>query len=217
MIILNFKTYPQATTGGFKLVKIAEKVSKEYEVPIILCVQATDIFKFSQITDLPIYAQHMDPIEPGRNTGFISPLAIIENGASGVLLNHSEHRLAQKVLSKSIAIAKKYKLSTLVCAETPEEAAQIDTFEPDFIALEDPILIGGDVSIVNNLKGRNQVKKFIAQKLKATPLIGAGIKTKIDISTSLKLKAKGVLLASGFVKAEDPLQELSQLAQGFKK
>lgn len=217
MIILNFKTYPQATTNGFKLVKIAEKVNKEYQIPIILCVQATDIFKFSQITDLPIYAQHMDAIEPGRNTGFISPLAIIENGGSGVLLNHSEHRLAKTTLLKSITIAKKYKLSTLVCAETPEEASQIDKLEPDFIALEDPILIGGDVSIVDNIKGKNQVKKFIKQNLKAIPLIGAGIKTQQDIITSLKLKAKGVLLASGFVKAEDPLEELSQLAQGFKK
>ncbi|NMB56726.1 triose-phosphate isomerase [Candidatus Beckwithbacteria bacterium] len=218
MIVLNFKTYPEVTLGNnaVKLAQIAQEVFEQYQVPIILCLQATDIYKVKQHCHLPLFAQHIDPINPGQNTGFISALSVKENGASGVMINHSEHRIGDENIQKTLAICKQNQLQTLVCVENAEEAVKINEWQPDMIALEDPVLIGGEVSIVKNEAGKQKVEEFVAKNLSAKTLVGAGVKSKDDIIVSLKIGAAGVLLASGFTKAADPKAFLEDLSQGFK-
>jgi triosephosphate isomerase len=46
------------------------------------------------------------------------------------------------------------------------------------------------------------------------PLCGAGITSGDDIAAALKLGTQGVLLASGVVKAKNPLDVLMDLAKG---
>jgi triosephosphate isomerase len=219
MIVVNFKTYEEVTSwnNGFKLAKICEEVFQTYRIPMILCVQATDIYKIKQVTSLPIFAQHIDAVEPGKNTGFITWLAVKEAGAMGVMINHSEHRIGMENIVKTVEICKRENLRTLVCVENAEEAASIDTIEPEMIALEDPILIGGEVSIIKNEEGKKKVEEFIAKRLKASCLVGAGVKGKEDVSESLRLGASGVLLASGVTKAEDPKKVLIELCEGFNR
>ncbi len=224
MIILNLKTYPQSTlnNGSVNLAKIAQEVYNKYQIPIILAPQTTDIYKVSQAVNLSVYAQHIDAITPGKHTGYISATAVKESGATGVLINHSEHRLLKngqldiKLLEQTLNIAKENNLKTLVCVENVAEAKQIGHLEIDAIALEDPTLIGGNESIVANNAGKQQVTNFVNLKLASLPLVGAGVKHRIDIQTSLELGAKGVLLASGFVKASDPKEFLSDLCEGYK-
>ncbi len=108
MIIVNLKTYVEITKNnkGVELAQVAQQVFDQYQVPLILCVQTPDIYKMTQTCSLPIFAQHIDPIEPGRNTGFISALDVKENGAFGVLINHSEHRIGMDNIAKNLEIAK---------------------------------------------------------------------------------------------------------------
>ncbi len=47
-------------------------------------------------------------------------------------------------------------------------------------------------------------------------LVGAGVKTGVDVKTAIKLGACGVLLASGVTKADDPYSVLIDLANGLK-
>lgn len=219
MIVINFKTYEEVTKndGIINLVRICNQVNEQSKVPIILCVQATDIYKVSQATSLPIFAQHIDPVEPGKNTGFITWLAVKNAGATGVLINHSEHRIGMENIKKTVEICKRENLQTLVCVENAQEGFEVDKLGVDMIALEDPILIGGDISIVKNEEGKKKVEEFVAKNLRAKCMVGAGVKDKNDIEASLKMGAFGVLLASGVAKAPNPEAVLRDLCEGFKK
>nr|HEC21062.1 triose-phosphate isomerase [Candidatus Peregrinibacteria bacterium] len=151
MIVVNFKTYEGATgEKALELARIHQKVAAESSVEIIICVQPTDIFRISQEVKISVFAQHIDPQGYGSNTGFITPEAAKLAGASGTLLNHSEHLLLdESVLEESIKRAREeIGLKTIVCTATVEKGAQIEQdFHPDFIAVEPPELIGGDVSV----------------------------------------------------------------------
>ena len=98
IIVINLKTYK----SGKDAVKLAKAISKAGS-NIILGAQPTDITLISKAVKNPIYAQHVDFQEPGRNTGFILPEAVKAAGAKGVFLNHSEHRLSMNVIKKTVA------------------------------------------------------------------------------------------------------------------
>jgi len=92
ILLLNFKTYEQATGAkAVKLAKAAEAAARGKKATVILAVQMTDIERVVKAVSIPVYAQHMDPITPGSHTGWILPEALKEAGAVGTLINHSEH------------------------------------------------------------------------------------------------------------------------------
>lgn len=214
MIITNFKLYESATgEKAVALAKIHEEVARETGVDIQVAVQPTDLATISQQIDIPVLAQHIDPKSFGSGTGHILPESVKMAGAVGTLLNHSERRLEREVLKESIKRAKEIGLTTVVCAESPEEGASFLEFDPDYIAVEPPELIGGDISVSSAQPEiiENASKLIGPDKL----LMGAGVKNGIDVKTCIKLGAKGVLLASGVTKADDPKAVLLDLASGL--
>jgi len=215
MIITNFKTYESATgESAIELAKIHDEVARETGADIQVAVQSIDLSNVKNTVNIPVLAQHIDPVNFGSATGHILPEAIQMAGAMGTILNHSERRLERKVLQKSIERAKEVGLRTIVCAETPEEGASFLEFNPDFIAVEPPELIGGDISVSTAQPQiiENAAKLIGGNKL----LIGAGIKNGEDVRIAKKLGAKGVLLASGVTKAGDPKAVLLDLASGLR-
>ncbi len=83
LIVINFKTYAQATGRAAEtLAKIADMVSKMEKVPIIVAVQPTDIYRIAKSVSLPVFAQHIDPVAYGSNTGWILPEAAVDAGAT---------------------------------------------------------------------------------------------------------------------------------------
>ncbi len=217
MIVINFKTYPEVTSGtkALDLARIAEEVSLQTHVPVIICVQATDIYKLANTVSIPIFAQHIDTIEPGKHTGFISVLAVKENGASGVMINHSEHRIGDDAIRETMQIAKNYNLHTLLCVENAMEAKRLISTMPDMVALEEPSLIGTGNSIVDNPLGKQKVQECISFNLPTKLLVGAGVMDRHDVQASLELKAAGVLIASGYDLADNPKDVLTDLCKGF--
>ncbi|HUV46504.1 MAG TPA: triose-phosphate isomerase [Candidatus Bathyarchaeia archaeon] len=216
MIILNFKTYPKATgEGAVSLASICQEVALETGVKIAIALQPTDIFRVAQQIKIPIFAQHCDPASPGRHTGAVTALALKKAGASGVFLNHSEHNFFSFAdLGFSIDLAKEQELETLVFVKDTKIALKADQFKPTYMALEEPSLISGGQAMVQLPENHELIREFIGL-IKATPLIGAGIKTREDVFNSLKLGIKGVVLSSGFVKAENPKQVLQSLCSAF--
>lgn len=215
MIITNFKTYESATgQKAVELAKIHEIVAQERGVEIMIAVQAVDLWRVCQEVKIPVLAQHLDPVEYGSATGHNLPEALKQAGAWGTLLNHSEHRLEREVLKKSVERAKEVGLKVIVCAKDPEEGASFLEFEPDFIAVEPPELIGGEISVST---ARPEIIEHAAKLIGQNRLlVGAGVKNGEDVEIALKLGVKGVLLASGVTKAEDPTKVLEDLASGFK-
>jgi triosephosphate isomerase len=218
VIVLNVKTYTEAT--GNKALEIAllmDKISKELGASMAIAVQATDIFQCAKKVSIPVFAEHIDPIKPGSYTGWTIPEAIKAAGAVGTLINHSEHRVILADLDTCIARAKELELDHIVCSNNVETSKAIATFSPNFVAVEPPELIGGDISVTTANPGivSNSVEavKSISNKVKV--LCGAGVKNGKDVSKAIELGADGVLLASGVVKAKDKEAVIRDLSSGL--
>jgi len=215
IIITNFKAYERAYgRRALELAKIHEKVAKETGVNFVVAVQHTDIAFISSEVSIPVFAQHIDPISFGAGTGRILPEAVKEAGAKGTLINHSEYRVADiSRIKKKIDRAEEVDLVTVVCAESLIEAEAFAKLNADFVAIEPPELIGGDISVskANPDIIRDAVKSIGRDRV----IVGAGIKTGEDVRIALKLGACGILLASGITKSEDPEMVLRDLVKGI--
>jgi triosephosphate isomerase len=218
VIVLNVKTYLEST--GNKALEIAllmDKVSKELGSSMAIAVQATDIFMCAKKVSIPVFAEHIDPIKPGSYTGWTLAEAVKSAGAIGTLINHSEHRLILADLDTCITRAKELNLDHIVCSNNVETSRAIAAFSPNFVAVEPPELIGGEVSVTTAnpdiISNSVEAVKSINNKVKV--LCGAGVKNGKDVAKAVELGADGVLLASGVVKAKDKESVIRDLASGL--
>ncbi|MGV8162711.1 MAG: triose-phosphate isomerase [Candidatus Nanoarchaeia archaeon] len=211
ILIINLKTYPEGTgKAALKLLRAAEAVTQGN---VILAVQAVDLRLLAKKAKMPLYAQHVDAVDEGNKTGYLTPLAAKDAGASGTLINHSEHRIPEEQIKKTIELCRKYSLATIVCAESPEEAEKLSKLYPDYIAIEPPELIGGDISVS---KAKPEIITNTVNKVTVNVLCGAGVKTKEDARKAIELGSKGLLVASGIVKAKNPKKAIKELLDGMK-
>ncbi len=209
LTIINFKNYKQSSLNNtIKLAKICERVAKKTKKQIMIGVQIPDIYRVSKAVKLPIIAQHIDPISYGRFTGFILPESIKFNGAYGTFLNHSEHHLPLNYLKECIQAAKRAKLKTFVFASSIKELKRITKFKPDFILIEPPELVAGNISVST---AKPSLIKDSVKATKIPVLCGAGIRSKEDIIKAYSLGAKGVAIASDFDLSKNPEKELLSL------
>ena len=218
VIVLNVKTYAEAT--GDKSLEIAilmDKISKETGASMAIAVQPTDIILCSKNVSIPVFAEHIDPIKPGSHTGWILPEAVKSAGAVGTLVNHSEHRLILADIDVCITRAKELGLDNIICSNNVATSKAIAAFSPNFLAVEPPELIGGDISVTTAdpdiVSNSVEVVKRIDDNVKT--LCGAGVKNGKDVSKAIELGADGVLLASGVVKAKDKESVIRDLASGL--
>jgi triosephosphate isomerase len=209
MIVINFKAYREAT--GEKAVKLSEKcseVSGELDERIISCPQFTDMKSCKG----EVFSQHIDEVELGSHTGSVTAEAVESANASGCILNHSERRLDQEKLEDCLERAKDAGLTTIVCAQTPEECEKFSELGPDYVAYEPPELIGGDISVSS---ARPEMIEEAYQKCSVDLLAGAGINSREDVEKALELGCEGVLVASAVIKSEKPGRKIRELADGL--
>jgi len=209
LYIINFKAYKEAAgKNALKLAKICSKVAKQRKARIIACLQPADIC-ISRKISIPVFAQHVDAVESGQATGYITADDVKKEGAKGTLLNHSEHKIPFAKLKKAAAICKKKNLKIVICASTPAEAKKVSRLKPDYIAIEPPELIGGKISVSEAKPG---VIAKTAKAIRKIPVLcGAGIHKKEDVKKAFQLGAKGILVASAVVKAKNPEKVLDDL------
>ena len=218
VIVLNVKTYGQALgKKSLEIAKIMEKVGKDTGVSMAISVQAIDLRMLADNVSIPVYAEHIDPIKPGSHTGWTLPEAVKDTGAVGTLINHSEHRLKLADIDTCIKRAKELDLDQIVCSNNVETSKAIATLEPDFVAVEPPELIGGDISVTTAdpdiVKNSVDAVRKINRNVKV--LCGAGVKNGKDVKKAVELGAEGVLLASGIVKADNKENVVRDLASGL--
>ncbi len=221
VLFINFKTYAESTgKNAIALAKKSQKIVYKESVSIVLVVQAVDIAAVSKVVKLPVFAQHIDPVSFGSNTGHILAEAVKEAGAVGTILNHAENKRDNAFIEKAIGRAKELGLIVMVCAEDIERAKQIASFvqKPDFIAVEPPELIGGDVSVSTAnpelITDSVNVIKEIASEIEV--ITGAGIKNNYDVKKALEFGTKGVFVASGIIRADNQAAAIKDLVEGFK-
>jgi len=178
-----------------------------------------DISRIANEVNIPVFAQHIDPITSGSHTGHILPQAIKEAGAIGTIINHSERRLKLTDINTAIRMARETGLNSIVCADTAEVSAAVAALKPDMIAIEPPELIGTGIP-VSRAKPEivtNSIKLIRKVNTAVVILCGAGITKGTDVEAALKLGTEGILIASGVVKAKDQYTALLDLAEAIMK
>jgi triosephosphate isomerase len=154
--------------------------------------------------NIPVFCQHVDDVLAGQSTGFFVPDLAKSYGASGSILNHSEHRLDYYTIGNLIQRLTKLNMVSVVCARTSREAAELARFSPNFVAIEPPELIGSGKAV------SKENPKVILDTVN-----GAGIVEKSDVLSALDLGVKGILVASGIIKANSWYDKISELSLGF--
>ena len=159
----------------------------------------------------------MDDVQAGQSTGFFVPDLAKSYGASGSILNHSEHRLDYDTVGNLIQRLRKLNMVSVVCARTSREAAELAKLSPNFIAIEPPELIGSGRAVSKeNPKAILDSVKLVSEYSEAIGVIcGAGIVDKTDVRSALDLGVKGILVASGIIKAKSWYDKISELSLGF--
>jgi triosephosphate isomerase len=220
MIIVNFKTYVESTgKRAVELAKQAEKASKETGANIIVAPQFADLYKVAEAVEIPVFAQHIDPIKPGNSTGHILAESVIEAGAVGTLINHSEMQVKLSDIDAIVRLTREKHIVSCVCTSNPSISAAVAYLNPDIISIEPPELIGSGIAVSQAQPEAvtNTIRLVRKVNDEAVILCGAGISKGEDVSTALKLGTHGVLVASGIVKAKDPYSVLRAFADATKK
>lgn len=216
IIITNFKAYHEATgANAVELAKEHERLANEYGVNLAIAGQAMDLSMLAAAVSIPVLAQHVDGVGYGAHTGSVPVEIAHAMGVDGSLLNHSERRISDTEIARALEDLKEMGMLSLVCAENVEEGHKFAEMGADFVAIEPPELIGGDISV------STAKPELISDAVKligpGKVIVGAGIKSKEDVCTALELGAVGILLASGVVKAENPTEKLRELCSCLPK
>ncbi|AAB99546.1 TPA: triose-phosphate isomerase [Methanocaldococcus jannaschii] len=214
LIVINYKTYNESIGNrGLEIAKIAEKVSEESGITIGVAPQFVDLRMIVENVNIPVYAQHIDNINPGSHTGHILAEAIKDCGCKGTLINHSEKRMLLADIEAVINKCKNLGLETIVCTNNINTSKAVAALSPDYIAVEPPELIGTGIPVSKAnpevVEGTVRAVKEINKDVKV--LCGAGISKGEDVKAALDLGAEGVLLASGVVKAKNVEEAIREL------
>ncbi len=214
IVILNFKTYLESTgEKALKLAKISEEVANETGVNIAVVPQYTDLLRISNEVKIPVLAQHVDAVDAGGHTGSILLESVKMVGATGTLLNHSEHRMKLANIQKMVKRVADQEMVSVICTNNIETSVAAATLQPNFVAIEPPELIGSGIPVSQAepevVEGTVDAIHKINTKIGV--LCGAGISTADDMQAALDLGSDGVLLASGIILAEDPKKALYNL------
>ncbi len=211
-VLVNLKAYD---CDAVAIAEAAAEVAADTDARIAVAPQAVDLAAVAE-TGIETFAQHVSPNGHGSHTGSTLAEAVAQY-ADGTLLNHSERRLRLADIDASVEAARDAGLETVVCANNPEQIAAVTALGPDAVAVEPPELIGTGVSVAS--ADPEIVEGAVAAAGNVDPSVdvfcGAGISTGDDVLAARDLDARGVLLASGVAKADDPRAALEDLVAGL--
>ena len=217
MFIINCKNYEEISGDKIKkFIEIAEQVSKKYKIKIAISPPQHLIGVVAN-SSIPILAQHIDDSKVGSTTGYIIPELLKKSKVKGSLINHSEHRISSKEIEKLVLKLKELKMISIVCVKDVAEVKKYLKINPDFIAIEPPELIGSGKAISTEKPDLIQKAARIVNdsKNKTKLLCGAGIVSGEDVAKSIELGSKGILVASGIVKAKNWNKIISEFAKAL--
>ena len=202
-----FEIGPKCIMWGERMLKLAlavDEIAHKYDLDVILTPQYADIRMIAQYTKyVHVFAQHADPLLPGRGLGSVLLESLRDAGAEGVMLNHAEKKLDPDTLKRTIERADEVGLATIVCADTVEEIRQVALMSPNLIVAEPTDLIGTGVA-----SDMGYVRDTIEAVRKINPslmvLQGAGISGPDDVANVIRAGAQATGCTSGVMKAKDP-------------
>ncbi|MBI1663020.1 MAG: triose-phosphate isomerase [Nitrosopumilus sp.] len=217
MFVINCKNYEEISGDKIiKFVKTAEKISKKFKIKIAIC-PPQHLIGVVATSSIPIFAQHVDNSKVGSTTGFVIPELLKKSKVNGSLINHSEHRITSKEIQKLVLKLKDLKMTSIVCVKDVAEAKKYAKLNPDYIAIEPPELIGSGKA-VSTERPELITEATIAVKSAQNNtklLCGAGIVSGKDVLKAVELGSKGILVASGIIKAKNWDKIISEFAKAL--
>jgi triosephosphate isomerase len=218
VFIINCKNYEEIAGDKIvKFVKTVEETSKKYKIKIAIA-PPQHLIGLVTSSSIPIFAQHVDNAKIGSTTGFIIPELLKKSKVSGSLINHSEHRISSKDIAHLVLKLRELKMISIVCVKDVAEVKKYVKLNPDYIAIEPPELIGSGKAISNErpeliTKAADAIK---TEKNKTKLLCGAGIVSGNDVTRALELGSKGILVASGIIKAKNWSEIIDEFSKAMK-
>ena len=206
LMVVNFKTYAEATgERAVELARIIGELARGTGIKVAVAPQHVDLYQVASQVDIPVLAQHVDPITFGTHTGWLLPEAAKEVGAVGALIDHSEHPMVLQDIARVIGRLKELGMTSIVCASDPNLIKSVTALDPDIVAVEPPELIGTGraVSRVKPEVVSGAVKAAKSVNPAVRVLCGAGIASGEDARLALELGAEGILIASTIVKPRE--------------
>lgn len=188
MIVINFKRYLDLE----RAVGLA-RIAKRYGA--VVCPQLEHLGACVE-TGVECWTQKYEPTARGQR---------------GTLLNHSDFRLDFKTIEETMLELEGIK--ACVCCATVEEGMRIADFGPDFLAYEPPELIGNKERSVSSEKPEG-IRRLVSS-VQCSVFVGAGVHSAQDVKIALEMGAKGILVATDVVKAQDSEKELRELVEAF--
>jgi triosephosphate isomerase len=220
LVLINYKTYLEATgKKSVELSRTIEKIGRDIGVNVAVAPQFCDIAHVAAQVEIPIFAQHVDPVLPGASTGHVLADSVKAAGASGTLLNHSERLLRLADLERAVSLVRELGLTSVVCAGNAHSASAVSVLNPDMVAIEPPELIGSGRAVSKEQPEvvRQSVKEIRRVNSGVKILCGAGVSTGDDVYASLRLGAQGVLVASALVKSNHPDTVITEFCNAVRR
>jgi triosephosphate isomerase len=215
-LIINFKNYEDVSADkAITLAKSALNVAEKLKIEIVVAPPQPVVALIAKNIQLPVICQHLDNEKVGPSTGFIVPEIAKSYGAIGSLINHSEHRMEISSIASLVERMRKIGMTSIVCAQEPREVIEVSSFQPDFIAIEPPELIGSGRA-VSKENPAIITKSIQGAGARSNVICGAGITDRGDVVKAMELGSQGILVASGIVKDNSWEKKITELASGMK-
>jgi len=217
MLIVNTKNYEEVSRDMvIKMARASYDASRRYGVPVVV---APPTCMLSELSGYAVFAQHLDNADVGSTTGYVIPETAKRMGVAGALINHSEHRLSKPDIMALVERIRKLDMISVVCVGDNVETKEYLAFDPDYISIEPPELIGTGRAVSKErpelvTEAVDAVKK---SRMPTKLLCGAGITSSDDVTKAIELGAEGVLVSSKIVKAEDPCKKIAEFAEAISK
>lgn len=121
-------------------------------------------------------------------------------------------------INRAIRRADEVGLATMVCADSPEEAAAIAQLGPIIVLAEPPELIATSRSAATEMRGF--VERTVEMVGRIDPdiivMCGAGVQTPDDVGQMVGLGVGGTGSSSGILKAADPIVQMHAMLAAMK-
>ena len=136
---------------------------------------------------------------------------------NGSIINHSEHRITEKEIKNLLRRMKKLKLKSILCVKNINEVKKYAKLNPTYIAIEPPELIGTGRAISTEKPQliTKAVDAVRSAKNSTKLLCGAGIISGNDVKRAKELGSKGILVASGIIKAKNWEKIISEFSRAL--
>jgi triosephosphate isomerase len=219
LFIINFKNYEEiAGVKSLLLAKTASIIANKHKLRIMVCPPQHLMSEVARVSK-NVLAQHLDTFKMGSTTGYVIPEMVKKSQILGSLINHSEHRIPAQDIESLVVRLRELHMKSIVCVQDLIEVERFAKLNPDYIAIEPPELIGSGKAVSKERPGLiTESVEAVLEGSKSTQLLcGAGIVSGEDVNKALELGAKGILVASGIVKAKNWKKIIEEFSIAFKK